>query len=160
MIDGVTPGRGQLLSGAAAACALYVAALWSWHSPVLYEAAVADGAIHALEHASFFVAALLLWRVVVAAHPHRAVTHGARLLLLFVVGMQSVFLSVLLIFAQAPWYRVYTSTTPAWGLDPLADQQLAGAIMWVPAGAVYLAAALTTVAMWLRSVDQASDVTA
>jgi putative membrane protein len=41
-----------------------------------------------------------------------------------------------------PWYASYAATTGPWHLEPLADQQLAGVISWVPAGFVYRAAAL------------------
>ncbi len=36
----------------------------------------------------------------------------------------------------------------------LADQQLAGAIMWIPAGAVYLVAALTLLVAWVGSTER------
>ena len=68
--------------------------------------------------------------------------------------MQSVFLSVLLTFARTPWYEGYATTTTAWGLTQLADQQLAGAIMWVPAGLVYLATALTLLVAWIRESER------
>jgi putative membrane protein len=44
-------------------------------------------------------------------------------------------------------------TTAPWGLDPLADQQLAGVIMWVPAGAVYLAAGMTLMVAWIQATE-------
>jgi len=69
------------------------------------------------------------------------------------MAMQSIFLSVLLTFARAPWYSSYATTTTPWGLAPLADQQLAGVIMWIPAGLVYLAAALTLMVAWIRATE-------
>ena len=42
--------------------------------------------------------------------------------------------SALLTFSNTPWYPAYTPNTAAWGLTPLEDQQLAGLLMWVPAG--------------------------
>jgi cytochrome c oxidase assembly factor CtaG len=77
-------------------------------------------------------------------------------MLVFTMALQSVFLSVLLVFARTPWYDGYASTTRAWGLEHLADQQLAGAIMWVPAGFVYVAAGLALMAAWLRAADRES----
>jgi putative membrane protein len=49
-------------------------------------------------------------------------------------------LGALITMAQRPWYLAYYDTTRPWGLTPLEDQQLAGLVMWVPAGFVYLAA--------------------
>lgn len=68
--------------------------------------------------------------------------------------MQSVFLSALLTFARTPWYAGYADTTRPWGLEPLADQQLAGVIMWIPGGLVYLATALTLVVCWIRQSER------
>jgi cytochrome c oxidase assembly factor CtaG len=69
------------------------------------------------------------------------------------MAMQSVFLSALLTFARMPWYSGYATTTTPWGLEPLADQQLAGVIMWIPAGAVYLVAALALLVAWVRAIE-------
>ena len=49
---------------------------------------------------------------------------------------------------------VYTASTAAWGLSPLQDQQLAGLIMWIPAGAVYLIAAGILFTAWLRAAER------
>jgi len=55
-------------------------------------------------------------------------------------------LGALLTFARAPLYPP----------GDLADQQLAGLVMWVPGGLVYLAAMATVVAgTWLRQADGA-----
>ena len=63
------------------------------------------------------------------------------------------FLSVLLTFARTPWYSGYATTTASWGLDPLTDQQLAGVIMWIPAGGIYLAAALVLLVTWSERLN-------
>jgi putative membrane protein len=60
----------------------------------------------------------------------------------------------LLTFARTPWYAAYARTTTPWGLEPLADQQLAGVIMWVPAGGAYLAAALALFVAWVRATER------
>ncbi len=51
------------------------------------------------------------------------------------------FLGALLTFAGRPLYASHLSTTVAFGMGPLADQQLAGLVMWVPGMAPYAAAA-------------------
>ncbi|MPZ72328.1 MAG: hypothetical protein GEU74_03730 [Nitriliruptorales bacterium] len=75
-------------------------------------------------------------------------------MLIFGMALQSVVLSALLTFARTPWYAGYATTTRAWGLEPLADQQLAGVIMWIPAGAVYVVAGLALFTLWLRSTER------
>ena len=131
---------------------LYVGTLWFWHSGVAYDATLASAPVHALEHATFLITALLLWRVVIGARGER-LPGGAAVLTLFGAAMASVFLSLLLTFARTPWYAGYAETTAAWGLTPLADQQLAGVLMWVPAGALHVVAAIALLVAWLRSGD-------
>jgi putative membrane protein len=72
----------------------------------------------------------------------------------FAMGLQSVFLSALLTFATTPWYAAYTETTEAWGLTPLEDQQIAGAVMWVPAGLVYVGAGVALLVAWIRAAER------
>jgi cytochrome c oxidase assembly factor CtaG len=55
---------------------------------------------------------------------------------------------------SSPWYSGYATTTASWGLDPLTDQQLAGVIMWIPAGGIYLAAALVLLVTWIRATER------
>ena len=71
------------------------------------------------------------------------------MLVLFGLAVQSSILGALLTFASGPWYETFESTTSAWGLTPLADQQLAGLIMWVPAGGLYLLGALALLGSWI-----------
>lgn len=118
-----------------------------------YDAALSNELAHVLEHASFLVTGLLFWRVVIGARGAGRVSHGYGVMLVFAMALQSVFLSVLLVFARTPWYAGYATTTRPWGLGQLADQQLAGAIMWVPAGLVYLAAGLTLMVAWVRGSE-------
>ncbi len=133
---------------------LHVGTIWFWHAAVPYDAALANELVHVLEHATFLVTAVLFWRVVHGPRAAGRVPSGFGALLVFAMGMQSVFLSVLLTFARTPWYTGYAGTTTPWGLDPLADQQLAGVIMWIPAGGVYLAAALALFVGWVRAAER------
>jgi putative membrane protein len=133
---------------------LHVGTLWFWHAAVPYGAALESDLLHTLEHATFLVTGLLFWRVVIGARSANRVSHGFGVLLVFAMAMQSVFLSALLTFARTPWYSRYAATTTAWGLKPLADQQLAGVIMWIPAGAVYLAAGLSLMVAWVQATER------
>jgi putative membrane protein len=91
---------------------------------------------------------------VIGTRSPERVPNGLGALLVFAMAMQSVLLSVLLTFARAPWYAGYATTTTPWGLAPLADQQLAGVIMWIPAGLVYLVAALTLMVAWIHAAER------
>jgi cytochrome c oxidase assembly factor CtaG len=133
---------------------LHVGALWLWHLPTLYDAALRHEGVHVAEHASFFVTALLFWYPI--ADPHRRARFGVGVatLYLFAAGLQCTLLGALITFARHPWYAGHYGTTAAWGLTPLEDQQLAGLIMWIPAGLVYLVALIPTVLPVLRGAGQ------
>jgi cytochrome c oxidase assembly factor CtaG len=132
---------------------LAVGVLWFWHAAAPYDAALDSEPLHVLEHVSFLVTAVLFWHVVVGVRGTARVSNGVGVLLVFTMAMQSVFLSVLLTFARTPWYSSYATTTAPWGLDPLTDQQLAGVLMWVPAGGIYLAVALALLVSWVRATE-------
>ncbi len=131
---------------------VHVVTVWVWHAAVPYDAALTYDTIHALEHATFLITGVLFWRVVVGRVADR-VSPGLGVLLVFGMAMQSVFLSALLTFARAPWYAPYGRTTSAWGLQPLSDQQLAGVVMWIPAGLIYVAIALALLGSWIGQSD-------
>jgi putative membrane protein len=138
----------------ATAWLLHVGTLWFWHAAVPYDAAIQSKLVHVLEHSSFLFTGMLFWRVAIATRSAGNVSHGLGVMLVFAMAMQSVFLSALLTFARTPWYSSYSATTAPWGLEPLGDQQLAGVIMWIPAGAVYLAAGLVLMAAWIRATER------
>lgn len=129
--------------------------LWAWHLPALYEAALTNDAIHAVEHLCLLGAALLFWQTVCAAHGRR-LARGMDVLYVVAAGVQMNILGALITFAGAVWYPSQEGADlAAWGLTPLADQQLAGLIMWVPSSAVYLAATATLFLAWLRTEEAA-----
>ena len=134
---------------------LHVVALWAWHLPSFYDRAVAEGPLHVLEHATFFLTALLFWWVPFRPHGRR-LGAGPALLYLFAAALQSTLLGALLALARHPLYVAHLGTTRAWGLTPLEDQQLAGLWMWVPAGLVYLVALVPLAMRVLR--DKHSSV--
>jgi putative membrane protein len=121
------------------AALIHMATLWIWHSPMLFDAAVASDKLHWLEHVLFFGTALLFWRAVIKAHSGREAA-AAALIACFIMLLQSGLLSALLSFAREALY--HAPDTAEWGLTALEDQQLAGAIMSLPMCAIYLAAGL------------------
>lgn len=127
--------------------------VWVWHSSVLYGAALGNQALHALEHASFLVPAVLFWSVVFEGFWAPDRSKGFGILLLFTMAMQGVVLAALMTFAVSPWYAEYARSAPWWGLEPLGDQQLAGLIMWIPSGLIYTGAALVLLASWIGDTE-------
>ena len=135
------------------AWALHAVALWSWHVPVLFEAALASEGVHVAQHACFFVSALCFWWSVFALGGRRG---GASVASLFTTMMHTSALGALLTFAPTPWYAHYADTA-AYGLSALEDQQLGGLTMWVPGGLAYLVAGLAMVAAWLAQPRPGSE---
>ena len=150
---GLTHGNLGVLRHPAAVWLLSVGVVWFWHAAAPYDATLDNQLLHVLEHGSFLVAAVLFWQVVVGVRGAAWVSGGLGVLLVFAMAMQSVFLSVLLTFARTPWYSGYAATTAPWGLDPLTDQRLAGVIMWIPAGVIYLVVALALLVTWIRATE-------
>ena len=151
---GLTHGNLGVLRHPAAVWLLSVGVIWFWHAAAPYDATLDNQLLHVLEHASFLVTAVLFWQVVVGVRGAARVSGGLGVLLVFAMAMQSVFLSVLLTFARTPWYSGYAQTTAPWGLDPLTDQRLAGVIMWIPAGGIYLVVALALLVAWIRATER------
>lgn len=160
------------------AWAAFAGATWLWHLPALYEAALRSPAIHALEHACFVGGAVLFWSVVLHPPAQRGLGYGASVLAVFTIAIQGGLLSALLVFAPLPLYPAYTAGTVIWQvLHPtganadgvfvcqvvdqaaidaalLADQQLAGALMWAPASLIYVGVLAGLVLRWLASVER------
>lgn len=127
------------------ATVIHGVAIWAWHWPVLFDAAVSNIAVHRLQHLSFFLSAVLFWWSV-----FRRSEAGAAAWHVFITMMHTSILGALMALAPRVLYGVQTANSMAWGLTPLEDQQLAGLIMWVPAGTIYAGAVLALVAIWIR----------
>jgi putative membrane protein len=128
-------------------------AVWVWHIPRLYEATLDDDLVHALQHASFFGTAALFWWALVHGRYGRF-GYGVAVLYVFLTGTHSGVLGALLTFAPSLWYPIYEARTSQWGLSALEDQQLAGLLMWVPAGAVFVLLGLALFAAWLGEAER------
>jgi putative membrane protein len=143
----------HFLTNGFVAWAVHAVALWVWHIPVLFQATLENDFIHTLQHVSFFGSALLFWWAIIYGRRDLA-SYGAGVLFLFTTSIHSGILGALLTFTTRVWYPAYSNTTAAWGLTPLEDQQLGGLIMWVPAGIVYILAALFMFAGWLNESEK------
>jgi putative membrane protein len=140
-----TPWRA--ISNPIGAWAVHAVVLWGWHAPVLFDATLRSDLVHSAQHISFLGSALLFWWSLVRGR------HGAGVLSLFTTGVHTSVLGALLTFSPSPWYAAYSTTTQAWGLTPLEDQQIGGLIMWVPAGMVYVIGGLALLAICIRQSD-------
>jgi cytochrome c oxidase assembly factor CtaG len=134
-----------LAAPVAATCA-HALALWIWHVPALFVAALESAGLHVLQHACFFASALAFWWAMFGGASR--VPTPVSLACLFATMLHTSALGALLTFAPA---ALYTYANPGvFGLSPLEDQQLGGLVMWVPGGLAYVVVGLMIVASWLR----------
>jgi cytochrome c oxidase assembly factor CtaG/opacity protein-like surface antigen len=136
------------------AMGVHAVAVGFWHVPAPYEAALTDTALHVAEHASFLVTALLFWWALIHAGRAGGAGHGTAVIAVFVASLLMTALGALITLAPAAWYPAHAAGAAAWGLTPLQDQQLAGLIMWVPAGLVYVGAAAALFLAWLGEAER------
>jgi putative copper resistance protein D len=111
---------------------LYALVLYTWHFSVFFEAAVRNPFVHALQHASFVTAGVLVWWS--ALEPKRRRPRGELWKIGHILGarMLGMMLGMSFVLIRQPVYTdVYGSGERALGLDAIADQQLAGGMMVV-----------------------------
>lgn len=128
-----------------AAWVAHAVAVWVWHIPILFEAALSRPWLHGLQHASFLGTALLFWWSIL----DRRDKYGVAAFYVFATSAHTSILGALLFFSPRSWYSVYAGAA-----DALEDQQLAGLIMWVPGGFVLAATALLLISHWLREAER------
>ncbi|MBZ9799456.1 cytochrome c oxidase assembly protein [Mesorhizobium sp. ES1-4] len=122
--------------------------IWIWHIPVLFEAALQQGVLHYAQHASFLGTGLLFWWVILP-RSGRQQAYGSGVMHLFLTSLHTGLLGVLLLLSPKLWYPQNAVGAALWGLSPIEDQQLAGLVMWVPAGLIYGGAAVLLAGLWI-----------
>jgi len=141
----------RTLTAPLTAWSLHAIVLWGWHAPALFQASLASDAIHNFQHATFLSSALLFWWALVRRRPD-----GTAVLYVFTTLLHTGFLGALLTFSPSVLYPDYIEFASRWDTTALADQQLGGLIMWVPAGAILLLSGLLLLAQWLRAIERRS----
>lgn len=110
-----------------------------WHVPVLYELALNSPGWHQVEHLCFLVTGLLFWWHILLPWPSRADwPRWAMIPYLVLADLQNTGLAAFLTFYDRVLYPTYEQAPRLWGSNPLDDQVIAGAIMWVPGSIIFL----------------------
>ena len=111
---------------------LWAVDLYAWHLPFFYQLAIRYDLVHALEHACLLWFGTLLWLAVIGPLPKPQWFNGwGRLGYLVSVRLIGAVLGNVLIWTQTVLYPVYKQTDAARGLNPLSDQNVAGAVMMI-----------------------------
>jgi cytochrome c oxidase assembly factor CtaG len=133
--------RFRFLAHPFVALPLWAVNLYVWHLPYLYDAAVRHESVHALEHLCFFTGGVIMWLPVLETLPAPEwFGTGAKLGYIAVVRGVETVLGNIFFWAGGTFYAVYEHGDKLWGLSPLADQGLAGAVMMIEGSIVTLVA--------------------
>src|SRR5439155_709640 len=142
----------KALTGPLLVWLLHGLALWVWHLPALYQAALRSAAIHAIEHICLVATACLFWWAMIHGRYGR-VGYGLAVVFVFATAVHTEALGALLTFAPRVWYPLYAMRSSVAGLDALKDQQRAGLIMWIPFAVIFLISGLGRFAAWLGHAE-------
>ena len=108
----------------------YVAAMWLWHVPALYDAALESTAVHVLQHLTYALAGFLYWWPLLSPIRSRHRLKGlAPIAYMAVTKILVGFLGIYLAFTPDLIYDGYGTSGELWGLSPLDDIHVAGLIM-------------------------------
>lgn len=138
---------------------LFTAVMWGTHFSPIFDRSLTDPFVHDIEHLLYLSAGLLFWWPAVALDPSPwRMPHPARVLYLFLQMPQNTFLALAILYASAPLYPHYAALRLSWGLAPLADQQLAGGLMWIVGDVVFVAAMALVMAGWMRREEREGEL--
>jgi putative membrane protein len=141
------------LTGPVTVLILHALVLWVWHVPVLFEAALRNESVHVFQHLGFFLSAALFWWSLIHGRYGRP-GYGVAVVYVFATAMHSQILGALLTFGSRIWYPTHAARTAVAGMNPVGDQQLAGVVMWIPFGTVFLMIGLALFAAWLGEAER------
>jgi cytochrome c oxidase assembly factor CtaG len=147
-------GRLRILAHPLVALPAWTIAFYVWHLPAAYETALANPAVHALEHLSFFCTGLMIWAAVIEPLPGPAwFGNGAKAAFVLVMRTLGAVLATVFIWAGSPLYPDYAAGERAWGIAPLTDQTIGGLIMFTEGATVTLIVFAWLFLRWTREAE-------
>lgn len=133
--------RLRVLANPLVALPIWAFNLYVWHIPFLYEGAVSHSVVHALEHMCFFGAGIVVWLPVLETLPAPEwFGTGPKLAYIAIVRLVETLLGNVFVWSGAVFYGVYDRGDELWGISPLQDQGLAGAVMMIEGSLVTITA--------------------
>lgn len=146
---------------------LAVLTLWLWHLPTLYNAALDNELIHAVQHLSMLVTGTIFWWPVFTPVPEHRITPIGGFIYIFLAASANMILGILLTFSPLGYYPTYMRPTDGnavfhfirtvWKLDPQSDLNLGGMFMWIVGGLLYFAAMLVVISRLFRNGEDQED---
>jgi cytochrome c oxidase assembly factor CtaG/cytochrome c551/c552 len=117
---------------------LFLGTFSFWHLPRPYAWSLENEWVHTFEHLSFVVTALMFWTLVIEPSGRRRMSFIPTMLYVSAIAVLSGLPGALMILSPVVLFKAHGNAALQWGLTPLEDQQIAGLIMWVPAGIFFL----------------------
>jgi len=146
-------GPARLFGNPLVAWALFFVVLWGIHFTGIYEAALHNNGLHALEHLALLVTALLFWMPIVRADPAPSgLSYPARILYLFAAMPAMAFLGLTIVTSRHVLYPTYAHADGV--ARALADQGAAGAIMWAGTMVLIVPALGFVLLDWMRADER------
>jgi putative membrane protein len=136
----------------------FVAVFLLWHWPVAFQWAAQSEAATLLEFATILITATLFWSVLLAPATERQLNYGAAALSAVTAAVATDLPGVIMLFAPRAICTMPAEDAGRFGLTALQDQQIAGALMWVPANLIFFALATWLFARWMAASDRASSL--
>jgi putative membrane protein len=125
-------GRLRVLTHPLVAVPLWAVNFYVWHLPALYQGALRDNLLHALEHATFLGFGIAMWMALLGPLPKpQWFTNGARLVYIIAVRLIGTVLANAMIFSGTVWYPYYHAGDARWHISAMADQIAAAGVMMV-----------------------------
>ncbi len=134
---------------------LWLAIMYLWHVPWLYDGAVEHPLVHVLEHMCFFAAGIALWWSLIQPVPMRRRMTGMQPVAYIAAAKGGLAaLGLYLAWASTPLYPYYETTPRIWGLSPVEDQNIGGVIMMVEQSMTLV---LVLVVLFVRMLSQSEE---
>jgi putative membrane protein len=124
----------SILLRPAAVFVIFNADLYLWHWSPLFNLTLDNDTLHLCEHGCFLVTAFMFWSQIIGQRGlHSRLGYAHRAVYTAVTALTSNLLAMYFVFAPKPLYSAYAALpVRPYGMTVLGDQQIAGAIMWVP----------------------------
>lgn len=142
-----------------------VGAMWVWHIPVLYEAALKNESLHVIQQLSLLLAGVIFWWPIFSPLMKSRIDPLVSVLYLFSACVGCTILGIVITFAPAGLYAaahphiVDTGGLAAlvrsgWGISQGTDQQIGGLLMWVPCCLLYISIIMAALARWYKAPEE------
>jgi putative membrane protein len=131
------------------ATALFILALYVWEIPRYHNVALLNESVHYLMHATMLAAGLIFWQRIFDRRPSpQGLKYGVRLMMLWLVALSNIALGAYTTLKPQVLYHAYDTLGRLYDMPALVDEQLGGAIIWIPSSMMCLVAILIVIHWW------------